>query len=188
MTPEPSLEHLDVEQATARLDEIVDLYVDVYADADDQFFGEDRYRRQLAGHMQAPAWDLVVAEIDDEMVGYIYGFALPAATRWWRGLLSEMPPGFTDEDGLRTVAISEILVYGKWRRRGVARALHDEFLAGRAERRATLLVEPENTAAQAAYVRWGWDNVARLRPSWDGAPLYDVLVLPLAGSSMTPKS
>lgn len=183
MTADPRLEHLGVEQATARLDEIVDLYVDVYSHADDQFFGEDRYRRQLAGHMQAPTWDLVAASVDGEMVGYIYGFALPAGTRWWRGLLTEMPPGFTDEDGQRTVAISEILVREAWRRRGIARVLHDEFLARRAESRATLLVEPENAPAQAAYTSWGWEKVAPLQPSWEGAPLYDVLVLQLAGES-----
>ena len=183
MTLEPKLEHLDVEAANARLDEIVALYVDVYADSDDQFFGEDRYRRQLTGHMEAPAWELVAADVEGEKVGYIYGFALPAGSRWWRGLLSDMPPDFTAEDGRRTVAISEILVAETLRRRGIARALHDEFLARRTESRATLLVEPENRAAQAAYASWGWEKVAHLRPSWEGAPLYDVLVLPLTSDA-----
>ncbi len=38
--------------ATARIDEIVAAYVEVYADTEDEFFGEERFRRQLAGHMQ----------------------------------------------------------------------------------------------------------------------------------------
>jgi ribosomal protein S18 acetylase RimI-like enzyme len=179
-----TLSRLDVEEARSRLDELVSVYVDVYADVDDGegFFGEDRYRRQLAGHMAAPGWELVAAHIDGVTVGYIYGFALPADTRWWRGLLTEVPPDFRAEDGGRTVAISELLVRAPWRRRGIARALHDEFLAGRRESRATLLVEPDNVPAQAAYAHWGWHKVAQLRPSWDGAPLYDVLVRPLSGS------
>ena len=182
MTADPRLEPLDVDQATARLDEIVDLYVDVYADADDEFFGEDRYRRQLAGHLQAPAWDLVAASVDGEMVGYIYGFALPAGTRWWRGLLTDTPPGFTDEDGQRTVAISEILVRDAWRRRGIARALHHEFLARRAESRATLLVEPDNTSASRVR-QLGLENGGPPPAELKGAPRYDVLVLrPVRGS------
>jgi GNAT superfamily N-acetyltransferase len=179
MTASLTLERLDMDQAKARLDQLVAVYVDVYADAGDDFFGEDRYRRQLAGHMTAPGWELVAASIGDELVGYIYGFALPADTRWWRGLLTDASEDFATENGHRTVAVSELLVREPWRRQGVARAVHDDFLAHRSESRATLLVEPDNTAAQTAYAHWGWQKVAQLRPSWKGAPLYDVLVLPL---------
>jgi ribosomal protein S18 acetylase RimI-like enzyme len=170
------LEHFDADQARLRLDELVAVYNDVYAETGNDFFGEDRYRRQISGHLGAPQWELVAAHETDQIAGYIYGFALPADTGWWRGLLTEVPRGFTTEDGGRTLAISELLVRAPWRRRGIAHALHDEFLAGRTESRATLLVEPENAPAQAAYAAWGWRKVAQLRPSWDGSPLYDVLV------------
>jgi hypothetical protein len=56
--------------------------------------------------------------------------------------------------------------------------LHDAFLAGRPEPRATLLVEPDNHPANAAYTSWGWHTVAQLRPSWDNGPLYNVLIRP----------
>ena len=108
---------------------------------------------------------------------FVYVFTLPATTAWWRGLLTDVPAGFTDEDGRRTLAISEILVREPWRRQHVGRRLHDMFLSGRSEERATLLVEPDNRPAQAAYAAWGWCKVAQLRPGWAGAPLYDVLVL-----------
>lgn len=180
-----SLEHLDVDQATERLDQLVALYVEVYADTGDQFFGEDRFRRQLAWHMTAPHWEIVAASVGSDLVGYIYGFALPANTRWWRGLVTDVPSGFTTEDGGRTLAISELLVAASRRQQGIARTLHDEFLAHRNEARATLLVEPDNITAQAAYNSWGWKKVAQLRPSWEGAPLYDVLVLPLPGRPPT---
>jgi ribosomal protein S18 acetylase RimI-like enzyme len=174
-----SFECLDADQAAAQLDEIVAAYTDVYADTGDEFFGEERFRRQLTGHMTAPGWELVAARDGDRMIGYVYGFALAESTRWWRGLVTDVPDGFTSEDGRRTLAISELLVRSSWRRRGVARALHDRLLAGRSEARATLLVEPDNVPAQAAYAAWGWRKVPQLRPSWDGAPLYDVLVLDL---------
>ncbi len=95
--------------------------------------------------------------------------------------MTEVPAGFMDEDGRRTVAISEILVREPWRRQHVARRLHDIFLSGRSEERATLLVEPDNGPAQAAYAGWGWRKVAQLRPGWASAPLYDVLVLDRTG-------
>jgi GNAT superfamily N-acetyltransferase len=177
MTPDIAMEQLGVDGATARIDEIVAAYVEVYAHTGDEFFGEDRFRQQLAGHMRAPAWELVSADLDGELVGFIYGFTLPAATAWWRGLLTEVSPGFTEEDGRRTLAISEVLVRAPWRRQHVGRRLHDTLLSGRSEERATLLVEPDNGPAQAAYAAWGWHKVAQLRPGWAGAPLYDVLVL-----------
>jgi ribosomal protein S18 acetylase RimI-like enzyme len=180
MTEQLTLNRLDVAGAAGRLDEIVTAYIEVYAHTGDEFFGEERFRRQLAGHMAAPAWEMVTADVATEggaLVGFIYGFALPAATGWWRGLLTDVPLGFTDEDGHRTLAISEILVRDPWRRQGVGRRLHDTFLMGRPEERATLLVEPDNAPAQAAYAAWGWRKVAQLRPGWEGAPLYDVLTL-----------
>jgi ribosomal protein S18 acetylase RimI-like enzyme len=172
------MHHFDAGEATAILDRLVDVYLEVYADADPEFFSEDRYRRQLAGHMTAPGWELVTADVDGDMAGYIYGFDLPEGTRWWSGLLTDVPDGFTAETGQRTLAISELMVRPRWRRQGIARALHDELLVGRPEERATLLVETDNTAAQAAYASWGWQTVAQLRPSWEHAPLYDVLILP----------
>lgn len=169
----------DAAEAEQLVDQLVEIYLDVYSGAESEFFGEERYRRQLQGHMQAPYWQVVTATVGENLVGYIYGFALPAGTRWWAGLLTTPDADFTAEDGQRTVAISELLVRSPWRRRGIARALHNDFLARRSEGRATLLVEPDNHPATAAYAHWGWRNVGQLRPTWDGAPLYNVLVVDL---------
>jgi GNAT superfamily N-acetyltransferase len=120
----------------------------------------------------------VTGRADDDLVGYAYGFPLGPATRWWHGWIGDPPAGFTTEDGQRTWAVSEIMVREPWRRQGIARRLHDELLRDRPEERATLLVEPENGPAQAAYASWGWQHVGQLRPDWPDAPLYDVLVFP----------
>lgn len=183
MSDDVTLHRLDSETAQPLVDDLVAVYLDVYADADPAFFNEDRFRRQLTGHMAAQRWEAVTATNNEKIIGYIYGFALPASTRWWNGLLTDVSEGFTTEDGDRTVAISEILVTAGRRRQGIARCLHDTFLAGRPEPRATLLVEPDNHPALVAYTSWGWQTVAQLRPSWDDAPLYDVLIRPthLAG-------
>jgi hypothetical protein len=98
---------------------------------------------------------------------------------WWAGLLEEPEAGFSREDGHRTFALSEIMVLQKLSGKGTAHALHDRLLLGRTEQRATLLVEPDNVRGRRAYLHWGWRKVAQLRPGWDHAPLFDVLILPL---------
>jgi ribosomal protein S18 acetylase RimI-like enzyme len=177
MSEHITLDRLDVPGAMSRLEEIVAAYIEVYADAGDAYFGEERFRLQLAGHMGAPAWELVCADLDGELVGFAYGFTLPAGTDWWRGLLTRVPDGFTREDGHRTLAICEIVVRSPWRRQHVGRHLLDTLLSGRQEERATLLVDPDNWAAQVACAAWGCDGVAQLRPERNGAPVYDVLML-----------
>ena len=122
---------------------------------------------------------MALARFGPMIVGYAYGFPLGAATAWWDGLATAVPDGFTAEDGRRTFALSEVMVRAPWRRLGVARTLVERLLADRAEPRGTLLVEPANEPAQAAYRAWGWTKVAEIRPGWLDAPRYDVLVVSL---------
>ncbi|WP_435204667.1 GNAT family N-acetyltransferase [Micromonospora sp. bgisy143] len=175
------LRHRDAGEATDILDQLVSLYLEVYAGGG-EFHSEDRYRRQLDLHMQRAGWELVTAEVNVSLVGYIYGFPLPAETRWWEGIHDPVPPGFTDEDGTRTFAISELMVHPAWQRRGIAATLHDELLSARKERRTTLLARPDNVAAQSAYRSWGWCKVTKLQPDWEGGPIFDVLVRNASGS------
>jgi GNAT superfamily N-acetyltransferase len=172
------LRHYTAGQAQEIFDELVDVYVEVYAGTDDPFFGEDRYRRQLAAHIACPGFELVAAHDGGQVAGYVYGYALPADARWWGGLITEVDSALIKETGNRTWALCEIMTRKAWRGTGVGRALHDEILAGRPEERATLLVEPEE-AARPIYIHWGWEKIGRQRPDWEGAPLYDSMILPL---------
>lgn len=153
-----------------------------YADAIESgvpFDTPDAFMRRFDAYTGNPALDLVIAHADGEPVGQTWGWPLSAGSSWWGGLDHEPEPGFTDEDGTRTFALSEIMVVREQTGQGIAHALHDELLRGRGERRATLLAEPENVTAYRAYTRWGWQPVAKLRPGWPDAPTFDVLVLPL---------
>ena len=176
MTTDLILRSFNSAQVQPILEQLIAIYVEIYSDPTDAFHGEERYRKQITNHMTAPGWKLVTGTKNAEITGYAYGFPLPPTTRWWQGLQTPVPEGFTEEDGTRTFAISEIMVRARWRRQGIARALHDELLANRPEPRATLLAEPDNKPAQAAYAAWGWRRVAELRPHWNNAPRYDVLV------------
>ncbi|MGC5317237.1 GNAT family N-acetyltransferase [Micromonospora arida] len=169
------LRHHSADEAKEILDQLVGLYLEVYAGGG-EFYSEDRYRRQLDLHIQRVGWELATASVDEALVGYIYGFPLPRQTRWWDGIHQPVPPGFTEENGKRTFALSELLVHPAWRRQGIAKALHDALIADRIETRATLLVRPDNIAARMAYRSWGWGNVTELQPAWENAPVFNVLI------------
>ncbi|MEV0002263.1 GNAT family N-acetyltransferase [Micromonospora sp. NPDC050980] len=172
------LRHYSATEAEKLLTQLVDVYLDAHAD-DGPLYTAERYERQLAAHMPRPGWSSVTACSGDELVGYIYGFPLGADTHWWDGIQGSVPDGFVNENGRRTFGVSELVVRRLYQRRGIARALHDEMLGSRGEERAALLVRPGNSAAQHAYDSWGWQPVGRLRPSWEGAPLFDVRVKPI---------
>ncbi|WP_280362301.1 GNAT family N-acetyltransferase [Nocardia wallacei] len=134
-------------------------------------------------------FELVIARVDGEPAGQAWGWPLGPNAGWWRGLrLDSGDVGeFTAENGFRTFALSEIMVCEEYAGHGLGHALHDELLRARPERRATLLVEPDNLRAYNAYRKWGWERVGSLQPSWPGAPSLDVLIreLPAATGSHT---
>ena len=68
----------------------------------------------------------------------------------------------------------------------VRNTLHDELVSGRHEQRATLLVRPDNTIARRAYDSWGWQPVTRLKPTWDHAPTFIVLIKVLRRARQSP--
>jgi GNAT superfamily N-acetyltransferase len=145
----------------------------------DPFGTPEAFMTRFASYARNPGIDLVAAVENGEPVGQAWGWPLTANNRWWEGLAAEPEPGFTNENGTRTFALSEIMVIREHTGQGIAHALHDELLRGRCEQRATLLVRPANTTAYTAYARWGWRKASQLRPHWPGSPLFDVLMLPL---------
>ncbi len=158
-----------------------EIYRDAYAAqiaTGDPFNTVDAFMERFRLYTGRPGLTLVIGYENNEPVGQTWGWPLTATSGWWSGL-TESQPGFADEDGTRTFALSEIMVRQAWTGRGIAHALHDELLRDRQEQRATLLVRPENTTAYSAYKKWGWTKAAELRPGWPSAPLMDVLVLGL---------
>lgn len=155
------------------------VYASAYIDAiasGHSFDTVDAFMSRFAVYVANPSLDLMIAYEGDRPIGQTWGWPLTIDSRWWAGLDSEPEPGFTREDGRRTFALSEIMVARDRTGRGIAHDLHDRLLSARSEQRATLLVEPENTAARRAYLHWGWRKAAQLRPAWDDAPIFDVFI------------
>lgn len=182
----PALEfrRYGAEEARAVRDTVREIYQDAYAEviaSGEPFDSTEAFMDRFGHYTDSRYFDLVIACADGEPAGQAWGWPLDerSGAGWWDGLESEPEPGFTEEDGKRTFAFSEIMVRHAWTGQGIAHALHDELLRGRDEKRATLLVEPDNPAAYRVYLRWGWRKASRLRPAWEGAPLFDVLMLPL---------
>ncbi|MEU7907214.1 GNAT family N-acetyltransferase [Actinoplanes sp. NPDC049118] len=159
-----------------RKSELIDVYCDAYADKlENPFLSEDRHWQRLEGYASIDGYALAEGWIDGKMVGYALGYRLPASTRWWQGLITDVKPEQVAEDGARTFALTYMMVRRGCRRRGYAKELHDALLRGRPEMRATLLVQQANTIARSAYNSWGWYKIGELKP-FDDAPLYDAML------------
>ncbi len=175
-----TFQHYDSESAPDVLDSvIVPLYEASHQDViANPFYTAERFAERTRGYMRAPGFGLVVTSVDGEPAGQAFGYALPANARWWHGLTTEVPDGFTDETGTRTFALNELMVAPQWQGQGIAHATHDELLRSRNEERATLLVREDNEPARRAYLQWGWQKAAKLRPFPD-SPHFDAMILPL---------
>jgi ribosomal protein S18 acetylase RimI-like enzyme len=166
---------LDGTQAAAHAAELQVLHDEVCGrDGDERGFG-DRFLVQR----RQPGFVLAEARSGDYLVGWAAGMPLRPSTSWWRDLTTPLPDEVTAEHQGRTFALTELLVRAAWRRQGIGRSLHDLILAGRPEERATLVVPPAATAAQAAFLSWGWRRIARTRGAAAGSPASDVLVTAL---------
>ncbi|MDQ2811154.1 MAG: GNAT family N-acetyltransferase [Actinomycetota bacterium] len=183
MTADPpglAFQLLDGTQAATHEEELRDLHAEVYADppyrrAEDGTLFAARFRVQR----RQPGFILAEARNGGYLVGYGCGMPLRPATSWWRELTTPLPEEVTAEHPGRTFALAELVVRASWRRQGVAQALHDLILAGRAEERATLTVWPAAIPAQNAFRAWGWRKVARTRDAGPGSPVSDVLLTTL---------
>ncbi|UQT55054.1 N-acetyltransferase [Streptomyces durmitorensis] len=158
---------------------LLDVYAEIFADRlGEEFHSVERFDERLEWNTEVPGFAAVVGYLDGQPVGYAYGCALQAGTRWWNGLRTPVPDGAIVEDGGRTFALSELMVVGKVRGTAAAKAIHDELLRGRPEQRVTLLVEREHPKVRDLYEAWGYEWFGEVLPFAD-SPLYDAMNLQL---------
>jgi ribosomal protein S18 acetylase RimI-like enzyme len=157
------------------------IYAEVYAEplfARHAFFHPADFGPRYLRNVAQVGFELLVAHRHGVPIGCLYGSPLQPGTSWWDGVRwyaaaqGEVGPGFCNEDGNRTVVITQLMVRTDARRSGVGCHLHDAFLAGRSERRAALRVLPDNEPAKSAYRDWGWRPLGLLRPA-EAAPVFE---------------
>ncbi|MGQ0717985.1 MAG: GNAT family N-acetyltransferase [Pseudonocardiales bacterium] len=160
-THDLTLTHHDSADAAKLMDALCDVYADAYGVEPD---GEKTaaFRTRATKALDRPRYGLLTARDGTQIVGFVFGYALPAGTYWWDGLTPAPAEGFTSEDGTRTFALAEIEVRRAWQGEGVGRVLNDTMLAQRQEERATLATGPQADAARAIYEGWGWQPVGKI--------------------------
>jgi ribosomal protein S18 acetylase RimI-like enzyme len=172
---------LDGTQAAEHTAELQELHVEAYAETPGA--GADaagRISRSVRVQRRQPGFVLAEARSGGYLVGYAAGMPLRPSTSWWRELTTPLPDEVTAEHLGRTFALTELTVRSSWRRQGIGSYLHHLILSGRPEERATLVLPPTATAAQAAFLDWGWRKIARTRGSAAaGSPASDVLIIEL---------
>lgn len=169
-------------QAAQHLDELADLYAEVYAEPPYEWGQEhvDLFAERFGRQCQRDGFRLVEAREHSQLVGIGFGLTLPPNTPWWQNLNETVDEDIIRERPNRTFAVIELLVRRPWRRRHIAEEIHNRLLANRAEERATLTVLPVAEAAQAAYRKWGWQKVTQKRNPLPGSPVFDVMLKKLA--------
>ncbi len=174
---------IDLYNAGGAVDQVEDLtalYLAAYegtSQEGDPFRSADRFLERLAKYMSSPGFALATARDTGQMIGYAFGYVLPPGARWWDGLLDEQPSELIQETGSRTFALNELHVSADHRGEGIASKLHAQLLTGKDFERATVLVRPENPAAEQ-YAHWGYRPIGRLKPFAD-SPEFIALILPL---------
>ena len=166
------------DEAMRHLDELTDLYREVYAEPPYEW-GEEHaelFSKRFAGQCQDVGFSLVEARDGGKLIAFGFGVTLAPTAPWWQNLITLLPAEITHEYVGRTFALVELLVRRPWRRLHVAETIHARLLQDRHEERATLTVLPAADAAQAAYVKWGWRKVAQKRNPLPGSPVFDVMV------------
>ncbi|MER8268067.1 GNAT family N-acetyltransferase [Streptomyces griseus] len=181
MTTPIAIRHYTATHAPALRPLLLDVHTEVYADAarTDPFASPDRFAEGLDHWTARPGWTCTIGYDGDQPVGYAYGAPLPPRSRWWSGLLTDVPGDVTTETGTRTYALSELMVREPWRKTGTARQLHNTLLDARNEERAALLVDQNHPKVHALYQSWGWTTLGDLRPNLSDAPVFHAMLLVL---------
>lgn len=171
---------VDGDQAAPHINELIDLYSDVYAEPPYEWGQEhaELFAERFEGQRKQDGFQLIEAREHGQLVAIGFGVTLLPHTPWWQNLTEPVNDDITREYPNRTFAVVELLVRARWRRRHIAEKIHNRLLGDRTEERATLTVLPAAEAAQAAYRKWGWRRVAQKRNPLPGSPVFDVMVKP----------
>jgi GNAT superfamily N-acetyltransferase len=163
--------------ARSAIDPICALYDEVFA-APPFFWREDEsqlHRQRLEDLLVDSSFAITTATFDGQLVGFAYGFMLPADTKRWTRLTEPVSVQVASEWPGRTFVLFDFAVRHPYRGRGIGKHLHDRLLGSRSEERATLTVQPTAVDTKRLYARWGWRRVGQMEGgATAAAPWFDV--------------
>lgn len=163
--------------AAAHLDAICTVYDQVFSQPPFHWRDDESalHRTRLEQLLTDDTFGITVARTRGDLVGFAYGFTLPATTQRWHHLTEPLPEETTREWPGRTFMLFDLAVLPQARSRRVGRTLHHMLLGSRAEQRATLTVQPTAADTKAIYQHWGWHQVGQMEGGpTAAAPLFDV--------------
>jgi GNAT superfamily N-acetyltransferase len=160
--------------------ELADLYERDFAPAalkalTPEFYSRDRFIERMADYEGSPRFALVVATIDDEVIGFLTAANMIPGTAWWKDIDPEPSAEFIREDNARTVAIFDLMVTPDQRGHGYASLIHEAFLKERTEERVTLLSSEPQQPAYAMWLHWGYKIIGS-KATGDSGPRLDVFI------------
>ncbi|MGN9782594.1 hypothetical protein ACTMTF_14280 [Nonomuraea sp. ZG12] len=103
---------LNGQEAAEHLDELTDLYTEVYSEPPYEWGPEHAslFRERFDVQRRQEGFALVTAGEHGHLVGFGFGVTLQPTTPWWRNLLAPLPDDLTTERSGRTWALVELLV------------------------------------------------------------------------------
>lgn len=156
----PDIRHQDRQYVLQHLEELADLYEAVYAEPPYNAapkFSRGRFLERTRDQVLGTGFALVAAHDNDALIGFAFGFTLPAGG-WWGN--ATFPPETLK--AASKFAVVELVVARPSRGLGLGRQLLDALLADRSEPYATLAAVLDAPAYEM-YMRWGWTKVGEFR-------------------------
>ncbi|WP_194853003.1 GNAT family N-acetyltransferase [Nocardia sp. SYP-A9097] len=148
-------------EVAARLEAISTLYQQTFAVPPNVAESPAEHRATMLSLLANPTFGCALAaDSNGELIGFAYGRTL-TSDRWWEGLRTPVPEGFTTEWDGRTFAVIDIGISPRWRRHHIGTRLMDTLLAARPEQRASLGMIPALEDTAAFYAATGWELVGR---------------------------
>ncbi len=138
-----------------------------------KFYSKEFFIERIKNYSKSPFFEIITCSFGDEIVGFVTAANLRNGGNWWNSITNSSPID-TSENGLRTVAIFDLLVIKKHRGMGLAGLLHAALLTGRSVHRATLLSSPPQHPAFRMWQKWGYQIVGET--NWSEGPNLNVLL------------
>jgi ribosomal protein S18 acetylase RimI-like enzyme len=121
-------------------------------------------RRRLPIHGERPGFRLVTASVDDQVVGFAYGYTGEGRGRWIERLAAQLGAETAGRLLGGHLVLAELAVLPSVRGRGIGAALLDAMLRDRAEPRVLLQTHDGDTPAMRLYERAGFRRLAAMPP------------------------